>query len=327
MGQTEAKRAEGQIPVAVVGAGHFGRFHAEQYACNPRAKLVAIIDTDKERAHAVAAEYGAEPGHDYLSLVGRVAAASVVVPTPQHFDIARDLIRSGIDVLVEKPITDNLTDAYVLASIAEERGMVLQVGHIERFSSAYRALAKIVTRPLYVECYRISPWKRRGVDVDVILDLMIHDIDIILGLVASRAVKVDAVGTPVLGRKIDLANARIIFESGCVANVTASRVSYKTERRIRVFQRNSYIICDLIEGRIFAYLLRGDPTIEGAAAIKTESYEIPKEDSLSNEIDDFLDCVATGRKPAVDGSAACEALEVATMTNDSIAEYLRMIQS
>ena len=158
---------------------------------------------------------------------------------------------------------------------------MLQVGHIERFSSAYRTLAKIIADPLYFESYRIAPWKNRGVEVDVILDLMIHDIDMIIGLVASPVVKVDAVGTPVLGQRIDLANARITFASGCVANVTASRVSYKTERRMRVFARNHYLSCDLGEGNIFGYRLRGDPMTEGLAAIAMETYEIPKQDSLA----------------------------------------------
>ncbi len=161
--------------------------------------------------------------------------------------------------------------------------------------------------------------------MDVILDLMIHDIDMVLGLADSPAVHVDAVGTPVLSSKIDLANARITFGSGCVANSTASRVSYKTERRIRVFQKNSYIICDLSEARIFAYFLRGDPRRDGIAAIETQSFDIPKEDSLANEIDAFLNCVATGRKPLVDGRAACEALRVANLINESIDEHLSMV--
>jgi predicted dehydrogenase len=164
------------------------------------------------------------------------------------------------------------------------------------------------------------------VEVDVILDLMIHDIDIIIGLVNSRVSNVDAVGTPVLGRSIDLANARINFESGCIANVTASRVSYKTERRMRVFARNHYLNCDLGEGKIFGYRLRGDPMTQGLAAITTETQEIEKQDSLGNEIDAFLDCVITGAKPLVDGRAGCEALRVASMINESIETHLRQVQ-
>ena len=316
-----------QVRVAVVGSGYFGRFHADHYARNPRAELVAVVDTDADRAQAVAKEFGAEAAFDYRSIIGRVDAASVAVPTPLHYEIARDLIKAGIHVLVEKPLTDGVETGHMLASLAEERKAVLQVGHIERFSSAYRTLAKIIADPLYFESYRIAPWKNRGVEVDVILDLMIHDIDMIIGLVDSPVAQVDAVGTPVLGKTIDLANARITFESGCIANVTASRVSYKTERRMRIFARNQYLSCDLGEGRISGYRLRGDPMTDGLAAIATETYEIEKQDSLANEIDAFLDCIATGRKPLVDGRAGCEALRVASMINESIEHHLKRVQS
>jgi len=316
-----------QVRVAVVGSGYFGRFHAEHYARNPRAELVAVVDTDADRARAVAKEFGAEAAFDYRSILGRVDAVSVAVPTPLHYEVAREFIEAGIHVLVEKPITDSFETGHMLASLAEERKAVLQVGHIERFSSAYRTLAKIIADPLYFESYRIAPWKNRGVEVDVILDLMIHDIDMIIGLVDSPVSQVDAVGTPVLGKRIDLANARITFESGCIANVTASRVSYKTERRMRVFARNHYLSCDLGEGRISGYRLRGDPMTDGLAAIATETYEIEKQDSLANEIDAFLDCIATGRKPLVDGRAGCEALRVASMINESIEHHLKRVQS
>ena len=316
-----------RVRVAVIGSGYFGRFHADHYSRNPRAELVAVVDTDKDRARAVAGEFGAEAAFDYRSVLGRVDAASVAVPTPLHYEIARELIEAGIHVLVEKPITDSFHTGHLLASLAEERKAVLQVGHIERFSSAYRTLAKIIADPLYFESYRIAPWKNRGVEVDVILDLMIHDIDMIIGLVDSPVSQVDAVGTPVLGKRIDLANARITFESGCIANVTASRVSYKTERRMRVFARNQYLSCDLGEGRISGYRLRGDPMTDGLAAIATETYEIEKQDSLANEIDAFLDCITTDRKPLVDGRAGCEALRVAGMINESIEHHLKRVQN
>ncbi|RIA45434.1 Gfo/Idh/MocA family protein [Dichotomicrobium thermohalophilum] len=309
------------IRVAVVGAGYFGRFHAKHYAAAPRAKLVAVVDTDEARARTVAAEAGCEYFCDYHSLVGRVDAVSVAAPTPAHFQIARDLMAAGLHVFVEKPLTDSVESASTLAELAESQGRVLQVGHVERYSAAFRALAKRVTRPLYIESYRIAPWRERGVEVDVILDLMIHDIDIVMGLVGSPVTQVEAVGTPVLSGTTDLANARLVFESGCVANITASRVSYKTERRVRVFQPNQYVICDMAEGRIFQYQLRGNPAVEGPAAIASDSVEIPKEDSLANEISEFLDCVATGRRPTVDGRAGCEAVRVAGMINASIGAH------
>jgi predicted dehydrogenase len=316
-----------RIRTAVVGTGYFGRFHANHYSRNPRAELVAVVDMDEARARAVAAEFGAEPAVDYRSIIGRVDAASIAVPTPLHYDIARDLIEGGIHVLVEKPITDSVSSANALTDLAEARRKVLQVGHIERFSSAYRTLSEMMTEPLYFESYRIAPWKNRGVEVDVVLDLMIHDIDMIIGLAASAVESVDAVGTPVIGPNIDLANARITFASGCVANVTASRVSYKTERRMRVFGRSHYLNCDLGEGRIFGYRLRGDPMTEGFGAIATETHEIPKQDSLANEIDAFLDCILTGSKPLVDGRAGSEALRVASMINASIEEHLAKVQA
>jgi predicted dehydrogenase len=315
-----------QIRVAVIGCGYFGRFHVDHYAHNRRALLVAVVDTDEKKARATAYEFKAEPAFDFRSIIGKVDAVSVAVPTPLHYEITKSLLEAGIHVLVEKPITDNVETAVRLAKLAEGCRLVLQVGHIERFSSAYRTLNKAITNPLYFESYRISPWKDRGIEVDVILDLMIHDIDMIIGLVASPARTVHAVGAPVLGRSVDIANARITFDSGCIANVTASRVSYKTERRMRVFARNRYLNCDLGGGRIFAYHLRGDPMTHGLAAITTETYEIEKQDSLANEIDAFLDCVISGSKPLVDGWAGCEALRVASMIKESIAEHLTRVE-
>ena len=315
-----------QVRVAVVGSGYFGRFHADHYSRNPRAKLVAVVDTDVERGRAVASEFGGEAVADYRSIIGKVDAASVAVPTPLHYAIARDLIVAGVHVLVEKPLTDSEQTGRELTKLAEARKTVLQVGHIERFSSAYRTLSSIISKPLYFESNRIAPWKNRGVEVDVILDLMIHDIDMIIGLVGSPVAQVDAVGTPVLGKRIDIGNARITFESGCIANVTASRVSYKTERKMRVFARNHYLSCDLGEGKINGYRLKGDPMTDGLAAIAAETYEIEKQDSLANEVDAFLDCVTGGAKPLVDGWAGCEALRVASMINESIEGHLRKVQ-
>jgi predicted dehydrogenase len=316
-----------RVRVAVVGSGYFGRFHANHYARNDRAELVAIVDTDAERARTVAGEFGGEPVSDFRSIVGKVDAASVAVPTPAHYDVARALIDAGIHVLVEKPLTDSEETGRELTKLAEARKTVLQVGHIERFSSAYRMLSKMISQPLYVESYRIAPWKNRGVEVDVILELMIHDIDMIIGLVGSPVAQVEAVGTPVLGRRIDIGNARITFESGCIANVTASRVSYKTERKMRVFARNQYLSCDLVEGRINGYRLEGDPMTDGLTAITPETYEIEKQDSLANEIDTFLDCVTKGGKPLVDGWAGCEALRVASLINQSIEEHLNKVRN
>ena len=316
-----------QIRTAVVGTGYFGRFHANHYTKNPDAKLVAVVDSDPERAKAMADEFGCDAVTDHRDIYGKVDAVSVAVPTPFHFDVARDLVDAGIHVNIEKPITETVEQAQIITKLAEERGTVLQVGHIERYSAAYRVISEKIDRPLYLESYRIAPWKARGVDVDVILDLMIHDIDMIIGLVGSPVSSVDAVGTGVMGRKIDIANARINFESGCVANVTSSRISYKTERRLRVFSHSQYLNCDLGERKIFGYSLRGDPTTEGLGAIATDTVDIPQEDSLGNEIASFLDCVKNGKKPFVDGYAGSEALRVAVMINESIDAQLRKVRS
>lgn len=315
------------IRVASIGAGYFGRFHAKQYAANPGCKLVAVVDIDQDKAKAVADEFGAETTlADARDLAGKVDAASVACATAQHYEVAKLLLESGIHVLVEKPITHSVETGAELADIAEKKGLVLQVGHIERHSGAFRLLSKQITNPLYIECYRIAPYKPRGTDVDVIHDVMIHDIDMVIGLVNSKVRSIDAVGTPVITPSADVANARILFESGCVATVTASRVSYKTERKIRLFQHNNYISCDLAEGKMRGYRLKGDPAILGPLAVEATTFDIPKEDSLANEIAEFLECVATGRKPTVDGRAGVEALRVASLINASIAEHRRLAE-
>jgi predicted dehydrogenase len=216
------------LRTAVVGVGHFGAWHAEKYAHSQRCELVAVADIDGARAAAVGEPLGVAATADHRQLIGAVDAVSVCVPTGAHYQVAREFLEAGVHVLVEKPMTGRLETADRLIAIAERRGLVLQVGHIERFSSAYFALEKLVTRPLYFESYRIAPYRARGVDVDVVLDLMIHDIDLILALVDSPVASVDAVGAPVLSAQEDIASTRVKFANGCVASITASRVSAKT---------------------------------------------------------------------------------------------------
>lgn len=310
------------ISVAVVGAGHFGRFHAKQYALNKNAELVAVVDTNADVAKAVADEFGCAAFQDYRALFGKIDAASVVVPTSQHFAVASELQQAGIDTLVEKPLTDAIASAESLRLMAERNERILQVGHIERFSSCFRALSGRVHRPLYFESNRISPWKERNLDADVIFDLMIHDIDIIIGLAGSSVIDVSAVGTRLFSDKVDLANARLTFESGCVANITASRVSHKVERSLRVFQPGKYLVCDFVTHRIFAYTTKGDPGKNGLGAIASEVIEVPREDSLANEIDEFLSCVRNRTRPTVDGRAGVEAVRIAEQVNESIQRHL-----
>ncbi|HSM18821.1 MAG TPA: Gfo/Idh/MocA family oxidoreductase, partial [Hyphomicrobiales bacterium] len=213
------------LRAGVVGLGYFGKFHAKHYAAHPDAALTALVDVDEARARAAAEQFGGEVLSDYRDLVGRVDVVSVAAPTSLHFEIAHALLSAGIHVLVEKPMTDTVERAQALIDCAAERGLVLQVGHIERHSAVYRALAAKVARPVYFECARISPFRPRATDVGVVLDLMIHDIDIVLGLAASDIVSLQAVGAPVINPTEDVANARIEFASGAVANITASRVA------------------------------------------------------------------------------------------------------
>lgn len=317
----------GGFRAGVVGLGYFGSFHAKHYAAHPDAALTALVDVDRDRARAAAERYGGEALTDYRDLVGRVDLASVAVPTSLHFEVAQALLSAGIHVLVEKPITDTVERAQALIDCALKRGLVLQVGHIERFSSVYRALAAKVTRPLYFESTRISPFRPRATDVDVVLDLMIHDIDIVLGLANSEVVAVHAFGAPVIGPSEDIANARIEFASGAVANVTASRIAETTERRMRVFQPDSYLVCDFDSSRIALHRRTGDPARQGADAISSRSWDIRKEDSLFNEISEFVDCVRSGRMPTVGGKVGREALRVANMITENLRAHRRRIEA
>ncbi|MGI9378604.1 MAG: Gfo/Idh/MocA family protein [Methyloligellaceae bacterium] len=310
-----------KIRVAVIGAGYFGKFHALHYKDNPDCDLVAVVDGRAETGEEVATQNGARYVSDYRSLVGQVDAVSIAVPTHLHCEVGKFVLENNIHALIEKPITDNVETAAELTRLAEDRDLRLQVGHIERFSATFRAISPMITSPLFIESYRIAPFKDRANDVDVVLDLMIHDIDAIQGLVNSPVEMVHAVGTPIVNPTEDLANARIVFESGCVANVTASRVSYKTERRIRIFQPNSYIIGDFDKNHIDSYSVIGDLEKEGLGAIRMDSRDIEKEDSLANEIAEFLNAIREKRSPLVTGRDGSEALRVAKLVTASISEH------
>jgi predicted dehydrogenase len=320
--ETQASNAAFRpLRVAVVGVGKFGRLHAKHYAQNKNAALVAVVDTNAEAADAVAGKFGCAALYDYRALIGKVDAVSVVVPTSSHFDISYALLDAGIDALVEKPLADTIASADALMRLADRRGRILQVGHIERFSSCFRALSERVRNPLYFECYRIAPWNERNLDTDVIFDLMIHDIDIIVGLAGSDIVDVSAVGTRLFSNKVDLANARLTFASGCVANITASRVSHKVERSMRVFQPGSYVVCDFVTRRILSFRMSGEVGKAGMDAVVAEVTEAPREDSLANEINAFLSCVRHKTRPTVDGRAGSEAVRIAETVNKSIHQH------
>ncbi len=304
------------IPSAVVGVGYLGKFHAEKYAASSKAELLAVADIDAARAAEIGAAVGAAAVTDYRELFGKVRCASIAVPTRLHFQVARDFIEAGIDVLVEKPITADLAEARELVRLAESKNVILQVGHLERFNPAIRRLEGVIQDPKFVECHRLAPFVERGTDVDVVLDLMIHDIDVIASLVRAPIQRVEAVGVPVLTEKPDIANARINFANGCIANVTSSRVSLKRERKIRFFQPDAYISIDYDQRR--AQIFYKPAPGAGWLDIRTESVEIKEGDALADEIDSFLDCVARRSLPLVGGAEGLRALEIASLISSQL---------
>jgi len=308
--------AEDRVEAAVVGVGYLGKYHAEKYAASPKAKLVAVVDSDGARAKEIGAALGVEALTDYRALVGRVQCVSVAVPTRVHFQVARDLIEAGVDVLVEKPLTVDIAEARALVEAARARKVILQVGHLERFNPAIRKLEGVIKEPKFVECHRLAPFVERGTDVDVVLDLMIHDIDVIASLVRSPVSRVEAVGVPVLTDKPDIANARINFANGCIANVTSSRVSVKRERKIRFFQPDAYISIDYDQRR--AQIYHKPPPGGGWLDIRAENIEIKDGDALADEIDSFLDCVKARTMPLVGGAEGLRALEIASLIRSQL---------
>lgn len=304
------------IKVGVVGVGYLGKFHAEKYTASAKANLVAVVDSDEDRAKEIGAAVGVEAVTDYRALFGRVQCVSIAVPTRFHYQVARDFIDAGIDVLVEKPLTAEIDEARELVEAARQKNLILQVGHLERFNPAIRRLEGVVKDPKFVECHRLAPFIERGTDVNVVLDLMIHDIDVIASLVRSPVVRVEAVGVPVLTDKPDIANARINFANGCIANVTASRVSLKRERKVRFFQSDAYISIDYDQRR--AQIYRKPAPGAGWLDIRAENIEIKDGDALADEIDSFLDCVAARTMPLVGGAEALVALEIASMISKQL---------
>jgi len=290
--------------VGVVGVGHIGKNHARLYAELSSGRFTAIYDTDRAVAEARAAEYGVKAVASLEEFAEEVDAASIATPTNTHFEIARELLGRGKHLLVEKPIADNTAHASELAELAAARDLVLQVGHVERFNPVLSALEKRLTNPRFIEAHRLSPYPNRSTDIGVVLDLMIHDLEIILHLVRSPVETIDAVGVPVLSRGEDIANARIRFENGCVANITSSRISPEQMRKIRVFQEDVYLSLDYQNQSGEMY--RRTP--EG---LQRHDVEIEREEPLKRELAAFIECAATGRAPKVSGFQAAAALELA----------------
>lgn len=307
------------VATAVVGVGRQGFRHAQKLAALEGSRLAAVVDIDAERAHGVAAELGVAAATDWRDLIGEVSAVAIATPTSSHFEIAAPLLEAGIHVLIEKPMTTEMEGARRLIEIADANGLVLQVGHLERYNPVVLALAEGVHRPQFIESIRVAPFRRRALDVSVVLDLMIHDIDLIHTFVRSPMKHVDAVGRSVFTDNIDVANARIVFANGCVANVTSSRISMKTERTLRIFQPDSYASADLRNMTLAEYTARAPGPVAGPEDIDVVKRTFEPGDALMDQAKAFLISVTGGPPPLANGHAALYALETATLINSIVA--------
>lgn len=294
-----------RLRAAVVGVGYYGSFHAEKYATLPGCDLVGVADHNREHGERAADEYEVPYYAHHRDLIGKVDVVSVVVPAKGHYEVARDLLEAGIHVLVEKPITRTTEEAQALIELAEEKGLVLQVGHLERFNPAFQALPENLRSPDYIESHRLTPFPRRNADVSVVLDLMIHDIDLVLALTRSPISSIQAKGVCVFSDALDLVNAVIHFESGAVANLTASRASNQPQRTLHLFQQNAYSTLDLHAKDLFMQHRQGDNDIA------VEEVRCENEDILRTEVNAFLEAARTGTAPKVSGQDGLDALATA----------------
>ena len=306
-----------KVRVGVVGVGRLGNEHARLYAGMKSCLLVGVVDTRRNRAREIAGKHEVSAFTDYASLFGKVEAVSIAVPTDFHYTIARDFLKRDIHVLLEKPITRTLEEAGKLVSISEKRNVILQVGHVERFNSALRQIERKIKDPRFIECHRLGPYQERGTEVSVVLDLMIHDIDIILSLVKSRVKHIDAVGVKVLSPYEDIANARIVFANGAVANLTSSRISPEKLRKIRIFEKDTYVPLDFLNQNLSVYK-------RSARGIIKESPTVERIEPLKSELEDFIDSISRKRTPLVSGRLAREALRVALNISKQIENSHRL---
>jgi predicted dehydrogenase len=298
-----------KLRAAVIGVGYLGQFHAEKLAALEGVELVAVVDADAARAKQIAATHGCEALIDPRELLGRVDLVSIAVPTEWHHEVALPLLEAGVHALVEKPIARSLEEADAMLAAARRGGAQLAVGHLERFNPAFRALAAAFDKPLFIDCERLSGFKERGIDVDVVLDLMIHDLDLVLSLARSEIAQTSACGFQVLTDSIDIANVRIEFADGCVANLSASRVSQAPVRKLRVFQTDGYASADLQAGKL--RVLRRNVNAARTGGIVEEEAAFDDRDALRAEIEAFVDAVRSGRRPAVAGEDGRKALALA----------------
>ena len=325
-----------RLKVAVIGVGHLGKEHARVYAELPRVELVGVVDINNKQAEKIAQQYNTCYFTNYKDVINKVAAVSIAVPTKSHYYIAKDFLQHGIHVMIEKPMTGTVTEARELIGIGKTKGVVLQAGYIERFNPAIVAIKKLSINPRFIECHRLSPFTFRSADIGVVLDLMIHDIDIILHITGSKVKKFDAVGVNVISDKEDIANVRIQFENGCVANITASRVSLTPMRKMRLFSEDSYISIDYQKKDALLYKKSPKLTLKSlnisemdvstiadlksyvfGDLLKVEHMKIDDYEPLKKELESFVDCIEEHREPVVSGEEGLKAIEVA---NDILCE-------
>ena len=297
------------MKVAVIGVGHLGRHHARILAEMPEVELAAVVDSNRERAAQIAGERGAKPYGDWRDVVGVVDAVTVAVPTERHLEIAGAFLEHGIHVLVEKPMTATTADADRMLQLARDRGVVLAIGHTERFNPAVERVAPLITDPRFIEVHRLGTFPERSLDIDVVFDLMIHDLDLVLDIVGDEVASIEAVGVPVLTPRVDIANVRLRFSRGCIANLTASRISRERVRKIRFFQRDAYVSIDYAsqEAEVWRLVPRAGET----PAIEGGKLEIAREEPLKRELADFVGAIREGRQPAVTGEQGRAALALA----------------
>lgn len=300
------------MKVAVIGVGHLGKHHARIYEELESVELTAVVDIRGDRADEIAHAHHAQAFTDYRELFGKVDAVSLAVPTVDHAVIGADLLHHGIDVLVEKPLAASLDDARCLIDAATRSGRILQTGHVERFNPVVTAAIEVATTPQFFEIHRLAAFTPRSLDIDVVLDLMIHDLDIVLHLVRSPVLDVRAVGIPILSNKADIANARVEFQNGCVANLTASRVSYEKTRKLRFFQPHDYVSVDYATQTGIMVSLR-------MGRVTERKLEPPGGEPLRLELESFVNSVRTRSAPLVCGEDGYRALELAIQINEAIA--------
>lgn len=306
------------LRTAVVGTGYLGKFHAQKYASLPECQLVGVADVNEDIGRLVADECSTAFYPDYRALTDKVDAVSIAVPTIYHHKVASDFLRAGVHVLVEKPITANLDEAYELVQLAKAQGLVLQVGCLERFNEALSEVGNVLKTPRFIESHRLAGFKPRSMDINVVMDLMIHDLDIILSLVKKPVLDIAANGTPVLSDSIDIAQARLTFSGGCVANITASRISHKSKRKMHIFQEDS-CICVNFQELSMTHFFKGEGELyPGIPNIENRVLNYMGRDSLRREIEDFLCCVREKREPRVSGEDGRQALEMAARISNLI---------